>query len=590
MNDTVVEGAHEIRRELERVVASRLFANSARLIRFLHFTVDAVLNGRAHFLKEQTIGTQVYDRPHSYDPRVDSVVRVEARRLRMKLRQYYATVGESSELKIEYPIGSYAPVFLLNGTEDREKQRQVNTKGARDLTLYGDGDGLLLVVCPFEDLSGTETGGNFSKALTDELIYQLSMSPGFRVSLRSSGHEQTEALSVKSGFENAPTAHVLMRGTVRRNEGMHRVTVELYDSTGFVVWADRLDARDDTIPNAQDQVASAIVARCRLDYTPLRSMMVSPGLTAVRSLGVVARARRHIDEQDPVAIAASLRLLGANVEKNPSDTGLLSAIADGHVELFLHGVLSHEVAYDVAKPAVSRVLALDEMSAAGNCAAAAVHGWLRWNWPRAAVHVRSAQESGDSIRSSYLSATLLSYEGRFDEAISQLNYAAGLDPFARSTLTAIARTLFLARQYDSLIEKFAGLNDASHLGVIRYLGLAYVVTGAREEAGRLIDALPPLRPSMAHRTVAAELEAWAGRPYRAARILEDKSTPSGEHALLALAIGDHSMAIAALDAARRKRDPLVLTLRFDPRFDALRRFERFNDIEKQSRVVLQVQV
>ena len=55
---------------------SRLFANSARLVRFLRFTVDEVLNGRGHLLKEHLIGTRVYDRPDDYDPRVDSVVRV----------------------------------------------------------------------------------------------------------------------------------------------------------------------------------------------------------------------------------------------------------------------------------------------------------------------------------------------------------------------------------------------------------------------------------------------------------------------------------------------------------------------------------
>lgn len=83
----------EIRAQLEKVLASRLFARSTRLCRFLRFSVEESLAGNAARLKEQIVGTEVFDRKLDYDPRIDPIVSVEARRLRAKLKAYYASPG-----------------------------------------------------------------------------------------------------------------------------------------------------------------------------------------------------------------------------------------------------------------------------------------------------------------------------------------------------------------------------------------------------------------------------------------------------------------------------------------------------------------
>ncbi|MFM0501506.1 hypothetical protein [Paraburkholderia caffeinilytica] len=589
MMTPVVENAAEIGHELDRVIASRLFINSARLIRFLRFTVDTVLKGHAHLLKEQFIGIHVYDRSTTYDPRVDPVVRVEARRLRQKLRRYYETIGGSSELKIDYPIGSYVPVFLVNGKAPGNTESRIQTKRTEAADLYSDGEGMLLAIFPFVCLSGTEEDVRFSTGLTDELIYQFSMSPGFRVAAITHSSEETLSIFPAHRLSTDLGAHAFMQGQVRSNGDRYRVTIQLYDSAGFGVWTDRFDLLDHATPCMPDRVARAIAARCRLDYSLLRAMTVSPSLAAVRALGIAAHARREIDERDPVNVSNALRVLSAAIARCPDDTGLQSAFADSHVELFLCGAATYEVAHEAAKPAVNRALTLDSISSAGNCAAAAVQGWLRWNWPKAMEHVRLALRAGASVRASYLYAILLSYNGQFDEALKQLNRAADLDAFSQSTTTAIAHTLFLARRYESLIEIFPEKDGAIRpVGVVRYLGLAYAMTGSRENATRLIERLiEPALLSVSHRTVCAEMEAWAGRPRRAILMLGEANIAPIENALLAVAIGDHATAIASLEVARRRRDPMVLTLQSDSRFDALRRYDRFRNLAKQSRVVLE---
>ena len=101
----------EVGAALSRVMASEPFANSKRLRRFLAYIVDRTLAGETESLKEYGIALAVFDREASFDPRVDSIVRVEARRLRQQLESYYRSAGARDPLVIDLPKGSYVPVF-----------------------------------------------------------------------------------------------------------------------------------------------------------------------------------------------------------------------------------------------------------------------------------------------------------------------------------------------------------------------------------------------------------------------------------------------------------------------------------------------
>ena len=71
--------------QLDRILASDVFANADRMSRFLRFVVERALAGESDQLKEYVVGIEVFGRDDRYDPRLDSIVRVEARRLRTKI-------------------------------------------------------------------------------------------------------------------------------------------------------------------------------------------------------------------------------------------------------------------------------------------------------------------------------------------------------------------------------------------------------------------------------------------------------------------------------------------------------------------------
>ena len=96
--------------ELDRILASDLFVRSERLSAFLRFIVERTLDRDGESLKEQVIAIELYGKDPSFDAAADPIVRVDARRLRDKLREYYASASDAPVV-ISVPKGRYTPVF-----------------------------------------------------------------------------------------------------------------------------------------------------------------------------------------------------------------------------------------------------------------------------------------------------------------------------------------------------------------------------------------------------------------------------------------------------------------------------------------------
>src|SRR5262245_23147343 len=105
----------EMKRALNRVLNSKHFVHAPMKQKFLRLTCDFHLNGRGSELNEYLIGREVFDRDDSYNPATDTIVRVGAHGVRVKLELYYQRGGEDDEIRIEIPVGSYEPVFIKTG-------------------------------------------------------------------------------------------------------------------------------------------------------------------------------------------------------------------------------------------------------------------------------------------------------------------------------------------------------------------------------------------------------------------------------------------------------------------------------------------
>ena len=123
--------------QLEKVLHSRTLQNSESLKAFLRFVVEKTVDDENVLLKEYTIATEVFGRNSEYDPRIDSVVRVQAGRLRTKLHEYYTTEGKGDQIVIDLPKGHYHPVFNCPDTESLHE----TSPGATHTTEGNDSNG-----------------------------------------------------------------------------------------------------------------------------------------------------------------------------------------------------------------------------------------------------------------------------------------------------------------------------------------------------------------------------------------------------------------------------------------------------------------
>ncbi len=99
------------RAELQAVLQSPLFARSPTLNHLLAYLCEKTFAGESEQIKEYSVALDVFDRPDSFDQDTDSIVRVQANRLRKRLSEYYSSEGAAHPLHITIPLGQYVPVF-----------------------------------------------------------------------------------------------------------------------------------------------------------------------------------------------------------------------------------------------------------------------------------------------------------------------------------------------------------------------------------------------------------------------------------------------------------------------------------------------
>ena len=100
-----------VNQQLERILKSPPLVSSPSLCRFLRYIVEETLAGRESEIKEQPLGVRVFDRGDDFNPRLDPIVRVQARNLRTRIAKYYEGPGVDDPIRIELPKGTYVPVF-----------------------------------------------------------------------------------------------------------------------------------------------------------------------------------------------------------------------------------------------------------------------------------------------------------------------------------------------------------------------------------------------------------------------------------------------------------------------------------------------
>lgn len=259
-----------------RIVANHRLANASRLCRFLLYCVEHALEERTDRLKETLIGMEVFDRGSAFDPRIDSIVRVDARRLRLKLEEYYRHDGLADGVKIIFAPGTYIPSFLF--PPEAQVPGAVLPAAPRSVTLPTRP--LSLAVLPFLNLTSDPEMEPFTDGLTEEVIATLARVPWLRVVARTSAFQFKGVCSDIREIGSRLNVEAIIEGSVRKSGLRLRVTAQLIAAfDGCPVWSAVFDRGPEEMFVLQDDLSRAICYRlhtasgisCQAGHSPVQT-------------------------------------------------------------------------------------------------------------------------------------------------------------------------------------------------------------------------------------------------------------------------------------------------------------------------------
>ena len=288
------ESIARIQEQLGRILSSRTFRTAEGEKALLRHVVEQTIQGRAAELKEYTVGVEALGRGDSFDPRLDTIVRTQARNVRLRLARYYAGEGHADPLRIMLPKGGYAAQFveviaspeadappaLVIPAPLRERVSPWKWKfisaGAGTMLLlsalwftYGQStkpqvppDAASIAVLPFLNLNASADKENeiLADGLTEELIDSLGRIPQLHVVARSSVlFYKGRPLDIRKAGRDLNVRNVL-EGSVRIANDHVRISAQLEDTTnGYQIWSDSFDCNLDDAITVQRRISAAII-------------------------------------------------------------------------------------------------------------------------------------------------------------------------------------------------------------------------------------------------------------------------------------------------------------------------------------------
>ena len=628
--------AARVREALNRILASRTFGSAEREKTFLRYVVERTLQGRGAEIKEYTVGVEAFGRSDSFDPRRDTIVRTEARNVRLRLERYYAAEGQNDPLRIELPKGGYAAQFtqsaergpalaiapepapiiappsvpetaavpeILAAPAVREPRRLRMPIAAgvilalasgfwltqeRALPRQLAGDSASIAVLPFADLSGgaDKEGEILSDGLTEELIGSLARIPRLHVVARSSVFlYKDRAIDIRKVGRDLNVRNVL-EGSVRIANGHIRITAQLEDtSNGYQLWSQSFDRGLNDAIAVQDEISMAIMQSLGVELAGAANVKAddSPSPGAYRDfLTGLYFLNRSTAENVRTSINYFQRAVAADPDFAPAYRGL----ADGYSRIAAFTSTPSGEMIPLIRTAASKALALDDTLGEAHLDLARAYS-DESNWAAAAREYRRALDLSPS------SAEVHRYYGDYllrighpEEALAEARIAVELDPISPRAAQFEARMLYYLRRYDEAaaqLHRALALDPSSGI-VHQALGLVYMVarpaTWAQgvtesERARELMEGDPWVTGQLGY------AYALAGRKAEAREILRQLETGSGEPArALPVArvytgLGDREQAFLWLQKAVDQRD-VALFLIADPVYDGLRGDPRFH--------------
>jgi serine/threonine-protein kinase len=574
----------DVRAQLDRTLRSSAFRSSERLQRFLKFAVECVLEGTPDRLKESLLGRVVFDRGSKYDPRTDSIVRVESQRLRKKLREYYEVEGRADPVSIVFKAGSYVPAFAYAvSVHDRRRQRPVEEPETRPLSRQ------TIAVLPFSNLSADPEQEYFCDGITDDIIHALSRIPGLNVI----GH--TSVFALKGAAVHALEigtrlgAGTIVEGSIRKSGDRLKIFAEILDvASGEVRWAETYAGTLDGLFTLEGEIAKEVARALQMTLNSPSSSWMLRDAPNIGAYLLYLQGRYAWNRMSTDGYQTAVEIFERAISLYPDYAPPYAGLADALLYLAIWGHKRPCEVFPKAQKSALQALNLNAVLPHAYSSLAAATALYEWSWEEGARLARRAIELEPSYSfGQQIYGWCLLARGESEQALACFERSVALDPLSVRAHRALGWVLHIQRQ-PSKADKWmeAALVLDREPGETRYL-LAQVYLSERRFEAALKQAQQcqtnpqdPLRlgllgacqAALNHRKEALEILG------KLSQLAETGYVDPNAMAQVQIALNDTDSAITSVAKILDERVPFAFFLKLDPEFDSLRPDARFSNL------------
>lgn len=603
--------------ELSRILASPPFANAARSQQFLRHVVEHSLRHDEDALKEYTIAVEVFDRDASYDPSIDATVRVEAGRLRSRLRDYYAGPGKGDPLLIEVPKGGYHATFstqtvvapapepihvdaevvpLVAAARPKPGLSFRNWRWAAlaavllamlpvsfwayrrtnpNRTAAPD-QAIVLAILPFANQTGDPRNDYLTEGLTDNLIRQMAELHQIRVVSRAAVGNLNQQAAVK---ELGATA--LLAGQLQRNAAGRLVLNSELSSAreGTVLRSSQFYPEASDLRPVQADIVQDIMQGLAIRMDSAASALAQRQLTtSPAAYGDFLRGETDMENGDEASLIEASQLFEGAVEKDRNFAQAYSSLAEAHLELgmYFEPPFDH---FKVAGSAARQALAIDPAMSDPHGVLGLIHLVYDWDYSAAQVELAAAERREVAIWHLGCTAHLLDSTGNLRHAEEDLQHMLEFSPGASNLVAELGCVKYYGKRYEESVQFYQQALRSDPHSVLAAWGYGRTL-GAM---GRYKEALAELEQYVAtykieHPLILGEIgyiQALAGNRQGAMETMEKLKLRSHKTfidpyfvAIIYLGLNDSKATYEWLNKAYDIRSPFLISIATDPKWSS----------------------
>jgi TolB-like protein len=579
--------------QLERILTSGVFQKAQRSQRFLRYLVELAHTQPNTGAKEYTVALDVFDRPMDYDPAVDATVRVEASRLRNRLREYYDEEGRNDSLVISVPKGVYQATFSRRPAPHDfvgKPPLAAGVSGATHITAR-----ISLAIVPFANQTGDSGKDYIADGFADVLTRQLAGIPALKLIAHAS----------VARYRNHPGNPWL----IGQSLGVANVLIGKLRSAGdrLSVVTELCRVADESVLSSEEyffapndlRLVHAEVQRDLLNHLNAEDSARNPG-KGLRNLTIDAEAYQEFLHGERVAkgmtppdLLHALRHLERAVALDQEFDTAWAAIASIHaiMGLYFDAPRKHMPA---ARSAAETAIRINPSLGEAYGTLGIIH--LTYDWDSSAARDKMATPGAQQAAVGTLACSIHLTErmGRPRTAEAMLGRALSYDPLSPALVAETGCLSYYRGHYDDALARFQNAMECADHSPLPYWGLGKTLNamGRYEEA---IDALMGFEKKMAFEppVISAEIGYALGRSSRTTEAramikrLVDQSAASYVDpyfvSLIFLSMQENEATFLWLDKAIEARSPFVISLATEPKWNSYRALPEF--AERLRRIV-----